>query len=58
MLGRDTLLLGRVLATLATFSEHASGTAAATPLASATLELVRSDQVRVFERGGVGIRRE
>ncbi len=45
LLGRDTLLLGRLLATLAAFSEHASGTAVALPLANATLELLSSCQV-------------
>ena len=45
LLGRDVLLLGRLLATLAAFSEHAAGSAAATPLACATLELLRSPQV-------------
>ena len=46
LLGRDTTLLGKLLATLAAFSEYASGSLASTPLACATLELLRSPQVR------------
>ncbi|GLC37986.1 hypothetical protein PLESTB_000449000 [Pleodorina starrii] len=45
LLGRDHMLLGRLLATLATFAEAAAGSGAMTPLANATLELIRSPQV-------------
>ncbi len=46
LFGRDCLVLGRLLATLAGFAECASGTPASVPLASATMELLRAPQVR------------
>lgn len=45
LLGRDHALLGRVLAALAGFAEAAAGSPAVTPLAGATLELIRAPQV-------------
>ena len=50
LLGRDHVVLGRLLAVLGGFAEAAAGSTAAPPLANATLELLRSPQVR----GGVG----
>lgn len=46
-MGRDALLLGRAVSTLAGFSEYCAGTSAAVPLASAVLDLLRSPQVGV-----------
>lgn len=51
LLGRDHALLGRVLAALAGFAEAAAGSTAVTPLAGATLELIRAPQVGPWARG-------
>ncbi|KAG2494834.1 hypothetical protein HYH03_007074 [Edaphochlamys debaryana] len=45
LLGRDAPLLGRLLGTLAAFAEAAAGSGALPPLAGATLELLRAEQV-------------
>ncbi|KAG2442491.1 hypothetical protein HXX76_002577 [Chlamydomonas incerta] len=45
LLGRDHMVLGRLLAVLGGFAEAAAGSPAAPPLANATLELLRSPQV-------------
>eukprot|EP00955_Chlamydomonas_euryale_P042832 352427-Chlamydomonas_euryale.AAC.5 len=49
---KEPLLLGRVLATLGSFSEHAAGSPQAAQLAGATMELLRSYQARACRQGG------
>jgi telomere length regulation protein len=46
LLGRDTLVFSRVLATLGTFAECSTATDAALPVACAVLELIASPEVR------------
>jgi hypothetical protein len=45
LLGRDTLVLSRVVATLGTFVECSAGSEAALPVARAVLELIASPEV-------------
>ncbi len=47
LLGRDSLVLGRMLATLGSFSQAAAASPAAPALAAATLELLKAPQARL-----------